>query len=89
MGTHEQDPSEQPPVSMGVSSERVGPTAHGEVGTDGLRDTTAGEPEGDTPPEQSVGGEDPHPDPPVPPVSGYNSHDPRAADHPYDAPPQV
>lgn len=53
---------------MGVSSERVGPTGPGQEATDGLRDTSPldGEPDGEAPPEQSVGNPEPHPDP-VPP----------------------
>jgi hypothetical protein len=41
---------------MGVSSERVGPTGPGQVGTDGVRDTSAApvDPDDDVPPEQSA-----------------------------------
>ncbi len=45
---------------MGVSSERVGPTGPGQVGTDGERDTSPVPPDsavtrGDVPPEQQPG----------------------------------
>lgn len=92
MSTHEHDRSEQPAVGTGVSSERVGPTGRGAVGTDGLRDTSSADPEDtaeDAAPEQSPGGVEPHPDAPGPPVSGYNSKDPRHDEAPYDAAPDV
>lgn len=67
---------------MGVSSEREGPTGPGQHGTTGVRDTSpvADEAEAEVPPEQSAGGTepDPHPDAPVPPVSGWSSSDPRS-----------
>lgn len=63
---------------MGVSSERVGPTGPGQVGTDGVRDVTSGEPPADAPPEQSSGGPETNPDPAIPPVAGYSSKDPRS-----------
>lgn len=63
---------------MGVSSERVGPTGPGQVGSSGVRDVTPVEPADDAPPEQSAGGPEVHPDPPVPPVAGYSSKDPRS-----------
>jgi len=67
---------------MGVSSEREGPSGPGQHGTTGVRDTSAAvpDPDADTPPEQSAGGPEVHPDPPIPPVSGYNSKDPRSQD---------
>ena len=40
---------------MGVSSERVGPTGPGQVGTNGVRDTSPVEDEGAVPPEQRPG----------------------------------
>lgn len=63
---------------MGVSSERVGPTGPGQIGTDGVRDVTPGEARVDAPSEQSSGGEETNPDPAVPPVAGYSSKDPRS-----------
>lgn len=66
---------------MGVSSEREGPTGPGQHATTGTRDTSPTAPDGDDlPPEQSAGSDDPevHPDPPIPPVSGWSSSDPRS-----------
>lgn len=63
---------------MGVSSERVGPTGPGQVGSSGVRDVTSAEPADDAPPEQSSGGPETNPDPPVPPRAGYSSKDPRS-----------
>lgn len=80
---------------MGVSSERVGSTGPGQVGTDGVLDVSAedrdsaAEADPDLPTEQSAGGAEVNPDPPVPPVSGYSERDPRHAIKPYDAPPDV
>lgn len=68
---------------MGVSSEREGHAGPGQHGTDGVRYTGPTEPPADAPPEQSAGGEEPHPDSPIPPVSGYGSRDPRSEDHPF------
>lgn len=62
---------------MGVSSERVGPTGPGQVGTDGTRDVTPPVLEGDLPPEQSPGNPEQNPDG-LPPKSGYSSADPRS-----------
>ena len=75
---------------MGTSNERVGSTGSGQVGTHGTRDTGPADPDAatdapDAAPEQSVGGEDPHPDSPIPPVSGYNSRDDRSEDHPFES----
>ena len=67
---------------MGVSSERVGPTGPGQEATDGVKDTSAAPADGDTPPEQSPGGEEVQPDG-VAPVAGYPSLDPRSKDKPY------
>jgi hypothetical protein len=73
---------------MCVSSERVGPTGPGQVGTDGERDTSA-PPHTD---ERDVIGSDGEFDPEaeseenpegIPPKSGYPSKDPRSADAPY------
>ncbi|WP_309650638.1 hypothetical protein [Nocardioides sp.] len=69
---------------MGVSSEREGPTGPGQQGTTGVRDTSPAAPGADDgakiPPEQSAAGSEPdvHPDPPIPPVSGWSSSDPRS-----------
>lgn len=72
---------------MGVSSEREGPTGPGQHGTTGTRDTSPAAPgapgadDADVPPEQSATSTDPdvHPDPPIPPVSGWSSSDPRSS----------
>jgi hypothetical protein len=82
---------------MGVSSERVGATGPGQESTDGERPTHeppatdhAGDLVGseendqDTPPEQSTGGPETNPDPPIPPVAGYPSKNPASEDHPYE-----
>lgn len=70
---------------MGVSSERVGPTGPGQEGTSGTRDVGPGEhpADGEAPPEQAGSREgdeqgEVHPDPPIPPRSGYSSYDPRS-----------
>ena len=75
---------------MGVSSEIEGPTGPGQHGTTGVRDVSPLErdPDAYVAPEQASGGEEVNPDPPIPPKSGYNSQDPRSADHPYDKPPR-
>ena len=66
---------------MGVSSEREGPTGPGQVGTDGVRDTTSDEPDGDAdadvPPEQRPGAVETNPEG-IPPKAGYSSKDPRS-----------
>lgn len=67
---------------MGSSSERVGPTGRGQVGTDGLRDTTKLDTPEDAPPEQSAGGEEPQPDG-LMPKAGYPRSDPQHEDKPY------
>ncbi|HEU4337964.1 MAG TPA: hypothetical protein VFR45_11670 [Nocardioides sp.] len=69
---------------MGSSSERVGHAGPGQVGTDGLRDTSVAEPEGEAPPEQGRGGGEPQPEG-LPPKAGYPSLDPRHEDKPYRA----
>lgn len=46
---------------MGSSSEWVGHVGSGRESTDGLRDTSPVAPPADAPPEQSAGGEEPHP----------------------------
>ncbi|MCY7395558.1 MAG: hypothetical protein LH468_05270 [Nocardioides sp.] len=93
MSGHEQDPLPDPTGEarsgdMGVSSERVGPTGPGQVGSDGVRDVgPPATPVLDAPPEQSRGGVEVNPDPPIPPVAGYPSHHPDAEDHPFDTGP--
>jgi len=66
---------------MGSSSERVGHTGPGQVGADGLRDTSVVDADADAPPEQSRGGEEPQPDG-LEPKAGYPSLDPRHEDKP-------
>jgi len=67
---------------MGSSSERVGHVGPGQVGADGLRDTSVVDADADAPPEQSRGGEEPQPDG-LEPKAGYPSLDPRHEDKPY------
>jgi hypothetical protein len=67
---------------MGSSSERVGHVGPGQVGTDGLLDTSEVEPPADAPPEQSPGGEEPHPEG-LEPKAGYPKLDPRHDHKPY------
>ncbi len=67
---------------MGSSSEWVGPTGPGQVGTDGLRDTSLEDAPDDAPLEQDEGGEEPQMDGIVP-KAGYPSLDPRSKDKPY------
>lgn len=67
---------------MGSSSERVGHTGRGQVGTDGLRDTSRLDTPADAPPEQTPGGEEPQPEG-VEPKAGYPRLDPRHEDKPY------
>lgn len=62
---------------MGVSSERVGPTGPGQVGSHGVRDVTPAEPDPDAPPEQSAGSTEHNPDG-MEPKAGYSSKDPRS-----------
>ncbi len=66
----------------GSSSEWVGPTGPGQVGADGLRDTSVQDAPADAPPEQSEGGEETNPDGLVP-KAGYPSPDPRHDDKPW------
>lgn len=66
---------------MGSSSERVGHTGPGQVGTDGVRDTTPVAADGSSPAE-TEGGEEPQPDG-IAPKAGYPSLDPRSEDKPY------
>ena len=82
--TPDSDGSTRAAGGMGVSSERVGPTGPGQVATDGVKDTSVAPIEGDTPPEQSAGGEEVQPEG-VAPVAGYPSLDPRSSDKPYEA----
>ncbi|WP_182525813.1 hypothetical protein [Nocardioides dongkuii] len=79
---------------MGVSSERVGHAGPGQEATDGIRDVrTAPDsddagPDEEAAPEQARGGVETNP---VDPGSkaGYPSKNPRSAEKPYDAPPDV
>ena len=101
MSGHEQpfdvtDSDQETEGGMGVSSETEGPTGPGQTGTTGTLDTSAAGAEdtgsgdaNEVRPEQSAGGAEVNPDPPVPPRSGYNSRDPRSGDAPYDATPDV
>ena len=71
---------------MGSSSERVGPTGPGQVGTDGLRDTSVMDADADQEqeqePEQGAGGHEPQPEG-LEPKAGYPSLDPRHEHKPY------
>ncbi len=67
---------------MGVSSERVGHTGPGQEATDGVKDTSAGAPPEDTPPEQAPGAVEERPEG-LAPAAGYPSLDPRSEDKPY------
>ena len=66
---------------MGVSSERVGPTGPGQVGTDGTRDVTptdaSDSDDAEAPPEQSTGNPEDNPEG-LRPKAGYSSKDPRS-----------
>ena len=76
---------------MGGSSATRGHTGPGQFGTHGTRDVGPEhrDPDAEVPPEQSAGGVEVNPDPPIAPKAGYNSHDPRAAEHPYGKPPRT
>jgi hypothetical protein len=67
---------------MGVSSERVGHAGPGQEATDGVKDTSAGAPPADTPPEQAPGAVEEQPEG-LAPAAGYPSLDPRSKDKPY------
>jgi hypothetical protein len=67
---------------MGSSSERVGHAGPGQVGADGLRDTSREDTPADAPPEQSAGGPEPQPDG-VEPKAGHPRLDPQHEDKPY------
>ena len=67
---------------MGSSSERVGHTGPGQVGTDGLRDTSVVDTEAGDEPEQDAGGQEPRAEG-VEPKAGYPSLDPRHEHKPY------
>ncbi|GAB3253684.1 hypothetical protein [Nocardioides dilutus] len=70
-----------PPTGMGVSSERVGPTGPGQVGTHGVRDTRpVRRTEDDKSPEQRPGEVEHNPEG-LEPKAAYPSRDPRAAEH--------
>ena len=64
--------------SMGVSSERTGPTGPGQDTTDGVRDTSVNDdhPQ-EVPPEQQPGGPEDNPEG-LEPKAGYPSLDPRS-----------
>lgn len=81
-GTPKADGPEGAAGGMGSSSEWVGPTGPGQVGTDGLRDTSVVQAPDDVPPEQDEGGDEPQPEGIVP-KAGYPSLDPRSEDKPY------
>ena len=66
---------------MGSSSERVGHTGPGQVGANGLRDTSVVDADADAPPEQSPGGAEPQPEG-LEPKAGYPTLDPRHEDEP-------
>ena len=57
----------------------------------GTRDVSPQERDPDTevPPEQAPGGVEVHPDPPIPPKSGYHKADPRHDEKPYDDRPRT
>ena len=82
-GTPNSDGPEGAAGGMGSSSEWVGHAGPGQVGTDGLRDTSPVDDSDDQPPEQSEGGEEPNPDG-LAPKAGYPSKDPRSEDDPYE-----
>jgi hypothetical protein len=67
---------------MGVSSERVGHAGPGQEATDGVKDTSAGAPPEDTPPEQAPGAVEEQPEG-LAPAAGYPSLDPRSEEAPY------
>jgi hypothetical protein len=64
--------------SMGVSSERTGPTGPGQDTTDGVRDTSTNADDArEDPPEQRPGGPEENPEG-LEPKAGYPSLDPRS-----------
>ena len=64
--------------SMGVSSERTGPTGPGQDTTDGVRDTSVNDDDPqEAPPEQQPGGPEDNPEG-LEPKAGYPSLDPRS-----------
>ena len=67
---------------MGSSSERVGHTGPGQIGADGLRDTSRLETPEDGPPEQRPGADEVQPEG-LEPKAGYPSLDPRHEHKPY------
>ncbi len=75
---------------LGGSSATIGPTGPGQVDTSGTLDVGPDDrdPEAEVPPEQSPGGVEVNPDPPIAPKSGYHSQDPRHDEAPYDKPPR-
>lgn len=79
--TESVQPPEEVTGSMGISSERVGDTGSGEVGSTGTVDTRETDsPEGeDARPEQSQGNPERNPEG-LAPKAGYSSRDPRSDD---------
>ncbi|QIG41503.1 hypothetical protein G5V58_00815 [Nocardioides anomalus] len=71
---------------MGVSSERVGQAGPGQQTTDGVRDTSPPE-AGATEPDSADGEAEPVEG--LAPKAGYPSLDPRSADKPYEASPDI
>lgn len=72
------DSHHDPSGSMGVSSEREGPTGPGQTGTDGVRDVTEDRPDADdAPPEQRPGNDEENPEG-IEPKAGYSKADPRS-----------
>lgn len=72
------DSHHDPSGTMGVSSEREGPTGPGQSGTDGVRDVTSERPaDEDAPPEQRPGQDEENPEG-IAPKAGYPKADPRS-----------
>jgi hypothetical protein len=80
--TSPDDETATPATEKASSSDRVGHAGPGQVGTDGLRDTTELDTPVEAPPEQSRGGDEPQPDG-LEPKAGYPRMDPRHEDKPY------
>ena len=80
------DETESPDHAIS-SSDRVGPTGPGQVGSHGVRDTSAedasDQEHDDAPPEQRPGGPEESPEG-IEPKSGYPSPDPRSQDKPFE-----
>ena len=67
---------------MGSSSERVGHVGPGQVGTDGVRDTSELDPSPDSRPDREADADE-APVEGISPKAGYPSLDPRHDDKPY------